>query len=107
MERPLLLRAVNAVDRAVGGPLEALTDSRGFVSVVVLAMRLERKAEGAFERRTRSVLHFWNVPAQTDIKRLTRQVSTLGSEVRALAAQIQDERESAVERAADRDAGGA
>jgi hypothetical protein len=104
-DRPLLLRAANAVDRRVGGPLESLADHKRFVDVVTLTLRLEHAAQGAFERRTRKFLHFWNVPAQTDIKRLTRQVSVLGSEVRALAAQLQDERDlardGAQEQAAD------
>jgi hypothetical protein len=104
-DRPLLLRAANAVDRAVGKPLESLADSRGFVDVVTLAMRAERAAQGAFERRTRSLLHFWNVPAGTDIKRLTLQVAALGSEIRDLAAQLEDQLELAREQAREREKG--
>jgi hypothetical protein len=82
-----------------------VADSRGFVDVVTLAMRLERAAQGVFERRTRSFLHFWNVPAGTDIKRLTLQISALGTDVREMQAQLQDELERLREQAREREKG--
>jgi hypothetical protein len=91
---PVWRRVFDRAERAVGRPLEDVVASRRFSDVLALGLRAEGALRGLFERQTRTVLHFWNMPARTDVARLNRQVATLTNEVRALAARLDDERES-------------
>jgi hypothetical protein len=90
---PLWRRAFDRAERAVGRPLEEAVASRRVGDLVALGFRAEGAIQGLFERQTRTVLHFWNMPARTDVARLNRQVAMLTGEVRALAARLDDERE--------------
>lgn len=92
---PLWRRAVDRAERAVGGPLEDAVASRRAGELLALGLRLEGALQGLFERQTRTVLHFWNIPARSDVARLNRQVAALAAEVRTLAARLEEERERA------------
>lgn len=88
---PLWRRAFDSAERAVGRPLEEAVASRQVSDLFTVGFRVEGAVKGLFERQTRSVLHFWNMPARTDVARLNRQVATLTTEVRALAARLDEE----------------
>jgi hypothetical protein len=92
---PLWWRAFDRAERAIGRPLEDAVASRHAGDLLALGLRLEGALQGLFERQTRTVLHFWNIPARSDVARLNRQVATLAAEVRALAARLEEERERA------------
>jgi hypothetical protein len=89
---PLWRRAFDRAERAVGRPLEDAVASRRVADLIALGFRAEGAMQGLFERQTRTVLHFWNMPARSDVARLNRQVAALTSEVRSLAARLDDER---------------
>ena len=90
--RPLWRRGFDRAERAVGRPLEGLVATRPFNDALVLTFRVQGAVTGLFERQTRAVLHFWNLPTRRDVSRLTRQVGALTAEVRELAAQLEDQR---------------
>lgn len=91
---PLLRRAFDRAERLVGGPLEDMTATREFADLLTGVIRLQGALYDAYERRGRAALHFLNLPALSDIRRLNRQVITLTREVRELGARLDEEREA-------------
>ncbi len=89
---PLWRRAFDKVERTVGEPLEEAVASRHMAQLFTVGLRLEGALQGIFERQTRTVLHFWNLPTRSDVARLNRQVAALAAEVRELAAELEQER---------------
>lgn len=86
--RPLWRRAFDRGERAVGEPLEGLVATRRFNDLLVLSFRAQAALHSLFDRQTGALLHFWNLPTRRDVRRLHREVGTLTSEVRDLAAQL-------------------
>jgi hypothetical protein len=76
----------------VGRPLEDLAATNRFNRLLLNTARAQAVALRAFERQTRSVLHLWNLPARSDIKRLQRQVGALSAEVQELTVRLEEER---------------
>ncbi len=88
MSTPLWRQAFDAVDRRVAGPVDAVVRSDLFSDAVAVGMRVGRRAQSEVERRTRRALHLVNVPAATDVKRVSEQLAALHREVRALQRQM-------------------
>ena len=63
MSRPLWLKAVHKVERAIGEPVESAVHSDTYFDAVAELMRLRRKAIGAVEGVSRRCLHLLNLPA--------------------------------------------
>lgn len=91
--KPLWRQAFDRTERTVGRPLERLVTTRRFNDALVVTVRLQGALVGAFERQTRTVLHFWNMPARSDVRRLSRQVATLTGEVRTLSARLDEQQQ--------------
>ena len=83
-------RAFDRVERAIGEPLEQAVASPTYVEVALFGMRVQRKVVGTALRATGgavgTVLRAANIPTRDDVRRLSRQVTVLTGEVRALAA---------------------
>lgn len=88
--KPPWWRAFDRVERAIGKPLEEAADSNAYVNVMVMGMRVQRVVAGSAARAVGgavgSVLRVANIPTRSDIRGLSRQMTTLTGEVRALAA---------------------
>jgi CRISPR/Cas system Type II protein with McrA/HNH and RuvC-like nuclease domain len=82
--KPLWRQLFDAVDRRVAGPVEAGTRSDAFGDFVAVSWRLSRRMQREIERRSRRVLHLMNLPAATDVRRLSEQVAALQRELREL-----------------------
>jgi hypothetical protein len=96
---PLWRQGFDLAERAVGKRLEDLVSTRTFSDALVLVFRGQNVVYGVFERQTRATLHFWNMPARTDIGKLRRQVGELTAEVQRVAATL--EAEQAARRSAE------
>jgi polyhydroxyalkanoate synthesis regulator phasin len=83
-DKPLWRRTFDTVDRRIAGPAEAAARSDVFGDVLTLGLRLRRRAQREVEKRTRRALHLVNLPAATDVRRLSEQVAALRREVREL-----------------------
>lgn len=94
--KPPWWRAFDRVERAVGKPLEEAVASPTYVDVMLLGMRVQRKVTGVVLRgaggAVGTVLHVANIPTRDDIRRLSRQMTVLTGEVRALAAAQEETR---------------
>ncbi len=89
MSTPLWRQAFDAAERRVAGPVDQLVRSELFSDAVALGLRAGRGAQREVERRTRRALHLVNVPAATDVKRISEQLAALHREVRALQRQVE------------------
>jgi|tagenome__1003787_1003787.scaffolds.fasta_scaffold20987809_9 hypothetical protein len=89
MSKPPWWRAFDKVERAVGEPLEELVASPTYIDVMVAGMKVQRAIGRAVFRRAggavETLLHVVQVPSRGDIRRLNQQISSLATEVRALA----------------------
>jgi hypothetical protein len=88
--RPLWREGFDRAERLLGGRLEELVGTRAFNDLLVLAFRGQNMVYGLFERQTRAVLHFWNMPTRSDVVRMRQQVSALTAEVQKLADRLEE-----------------
>jgi hypothetical protein len=89
--RPLWRQAFDRAERAVGRPLEHVVAGRTFNDVFVLTFRAQGALYRGFQGQTRAVLHFWNLPARSDVTRLQRQVGALSAAIQELSARLEDQ----------------
>jgi polyhydroxyalkanoate synthesis regulator phasin len=82
--KPLWRQAFDAIDQRVAGPAERAAGSEAFGDALTLALRLRKRVQAGVERRSRRALHLLNLPAASDVKRLSEQVAALRREVREL-----------------------
>jgi hypothetical protein len=72
----------------VGPRLKVFVNSEPFAVAVGLVTRADHAIRVRSERATRRVLHFWNLPAGSDVTRLLNEIGKLQQEVRALTRQL-------------------
>jgi hypothetical protein len=89
-QRPLWRKAFDSVERAIAPGLESTVRSEGFADVATVAMRVRADVSRGAERAMRRALHFWNLPAGSDVKRLSEQVASVERRVRDLAKRFDD-----------------
>lgn len=82
--KPLWRQVFDAVDRRVAGPVEAGARSDAFGDLVAVGWRLSHRIRRELERPSRLALHLLNLPAATDVRRLSEQVAALQRELREL-----------------------
>jgi hypothetical protein len=86
--QPAWRRAFDKLERTVGEPLEDAVASQRYVDLVVKATKAQlafnRIVKRAVDDQIARALHLFNVPAYSDMRRLSRQLTTLTAEVRAL-----------------------
>lgn len=94
--KPFLRQVFDKVERAVGGPLEQLVASKSYTDVILTINQLQKAiggpvagaASGAMEK----VLHAVQLPTRSDVRRLSRQLVELATELRAVSAKLQEAR---------------
>jgi hypothetical protein len=89
---PLWRRAFDAIERPLGDALASGGRSETFADAVSLGLHLRRRVEREVERRTRRALHMVNLPAASDVRGLTKQVTELQRQVRALSHELEEAR---------------
>src|SRR3954468_2862506 len=75
--KPLWLRTVLRLERAVGGPVESAVRSDAYFGTVATVSRVRRKAINTVEGVSRRGLHLFNLPAGTDVRRMREQLSRM------------------------------
>src|SRR5690242_8882722 len=89
MAKPLWRQGFDAVERRVAGPTESAVRSDVFNDALALTFRLQRRVQREVERRTRRALHSVNLPAASDVKRVSEQVAALERQVRSLQRELE------------------
>jgi hypothetical protein len=82
--KPLWRQLFDAVEHRVAEPIEAGTRSDVFGDLLAVGWHLSRRMQHEFEAHSRRLLHVLNLPAATDVRRLSEQVAALRREIRSL-----------------------
>jgi hypothetical protein len=81
-------RAFDRVERKVGKPLEDAVASSAYMEVMVRGMKVQRAVGGAVGRvaagAVGKALRVAQLPTRSDVRRISREITALTSEVRAL-----------------------
>jgi hypothetical protein len=88
--RPLWRQGFDEVDRRLSPRVEHIVHSEQFADATVVASRLQSQLRRRTERALRQGWHFWNLPAGSDVKRLSDQVASLERRVRDLSKQLEE-----------------
>jgi hypothetical protein len=75
--RPLWLRVVLRLERAVGEPIESAVRSDTYFDLVSTTTRVRKGVTGAAEGVSRRCLHLLNLPAGSDIRRMRQQLARM------------------------------
>jgi hypothetical protein len=89
-QRPLWRKAFDSVERAIAPGLESTVRSEGFADVATVLMRMQAAMTRSTERAMRRALHMWNLPAGSDVKRVSEQIASLERRIRDLAKRVED-----------------
>jgi hypothetical protein len=64
--------------------------TRTFADVLVFSLRVQRALWRSLERGSRTALHVVNLPARSDVDRLSRQVAAMRRELRDVSMRLDD-----------------
>ena len=84
------LQAVQRFERAIGEPVEAFVRSDAYFDFMTQANRARTRFTGVFEEASEALLHLFNVPAASDIRRLREQLSRVERQLNQVAKAIAD-----------------
>jgi hypothetical protein len=90
-DQPFLRRVFDRAERAIGKPLEDAVESPKLTDAYLARKSIERTLRSALDRPTGAFLHFINIPARSDVRRVNRQIAALTEEVRSLSARLEEQ----------------
>jgi hypothetical protein len=76
-QQPLWLQAVHRLERAIGEPVEAAVRTDTYFDLVTKATRATSMARRTVVGTSTRVLHLFNLPADSDVRRLREQLSRM------------------------------
>ena len=88
MKIPSLVEAYGAVQGRLEPRLQEVIENSSFAQVTALVRQTQTAVGHAIDGVNSRVLHAFNLPAGTDVKRLRRQIGDLDHEVRILRLQL-------------------
>jgi hypothetical protein len=88
--KPLWLRTVLRVERAIGGPVESVVRSDRYFDTVAKVSRVKRKTVNTVEGVSRRGLHLLNLPAGTDVRRVREQLMRVERRLDQLSHEVAD-----------------
>lgn len=74
----------NEWESAVAPGLQQFAASDGFRDFMAASAKVSSAFAAEFERASRRWLHFWNLPAATDVRKLRQQVAAVDRELKGL-----------------------
>lgn len=86
-----LMNTFRRAERLVGRPLERAVQSDAAIDAMIRMNALQGDVQRQVERVLRAYLHLFNVPALTDVRRLSRQMSYLERRVRELSRELDEQ----------------
>ena len=98
-DTPFWLDAVQKFERAIGEPLEAFVRSDAYFDLMTQANRARARFTRLYERAGEEWLHFFNMPAASDIRRLREQLSRVERQLNQVAKEVADLEEERAEAA--------
>lgn len=99
--KPTARRVFDKAERTIGEPLEELVQSKTFTEALGIALKLQRRVNGALfgvaAGAVERVLHTAQIPTRSDVRNLNRQIVELTAEVRTLSQKLHEARREARE----------
>lgn len=74
---PLWLQAVHRLERAVGEPIESAVRTDTYFDLVTKATRATKRARRTVVGTSTRVLHLFNLPADSDVRRMREQLARM------------------------------
>jgi hypothetical protein len=74
----------DAIERPLAAASESWVQSRTFMDLAAVTIRVQRRLAADSQRMTERWLHAWGMPARGDLLRLMNQVASLERQVRDL-----------------------
>lgn len=84
--RPL----VEAIDKRITPPANALVRTNVFADAVAIGTRYEARLRRRVEAQTSWVLHQYNLPSATDVRRMRAQLAALEARLRDMDERLED-----------------
>ena len=82
-------QAFDALERPLAAASESWVQSKTFMDLAVVGVRMQRRLAADSQRMTEQWLHAWGMPARGDLFRLMNQVASLERQVRDLERELQ------------------
>ena len=89
MSEPVWKKAFDTVERSSGPALTKLLSNPDVLEAITLAAAVQRRAKSDLAEFARRGLHLFNLPAGTDISKVSHQVAGLEREIRQLNRRIE------------------
>lgn len=83
---------VDGIDRRVTPPANHLVRTNAFADTVALVTRLEVRLRRRIERQSTWLLHQYNLPTATDVRKMRAQIAAVEAQLRDIAERMEDER---------------
>jgi uncharacterized membrane protein YccC len=93
------LELVQRWERAIGEPIEGFVRSDAYFDLMTQVNRARGRLARSFEDVAAEWLHFFNIPAASDVRRLREQLSRLERQVNSIAKDLADWEEARQEQA--------
>ena len=77
-------RAFDTFERPLGAASESWVQSKAFMDLAAVTVRMQRRLAADGQRMTEQWLHAWGMPARGDLSKLMNQVAGLERQVRDL-----------------------
>lgn len=104
MNVPTVRSAYDAIERMLAPRLEALVRTQQYAQVTALLAGARSSISAQVSSMAACLLHAYNLPASTDISRLSRQLGELDREVRQLRLELAAYAENRRKKPSDADA---
>jgi len=82
-------QAFDAIERPLAAAAESWVQSKTFMDLAAMTIRMERRLTADGQRVTEQWLHAWGMPARSDLFTLMNQVASLERRVRDLDRELQ------------------
>lgn len=83
-------QAFDAMERPLAAASESWVQSKTFMDLAAVTIRMQRRLTADGQRMTGQWLHAWGMPARGDLFRLTNQVAGLERQVRDLERELRE-----------------
>jgi hypothetical protein len=95
--QPLWVRLVHDLERAIAAPVEAAVRSDEYFDLVAQLNRTRARVTKTAERVSEEMLHLFNLPAATDLRRVREQLTRVERRLNNLAKSLDDSDEASEE----------
>jgi hypothetical protein len=100
--KPLWLKVVHRLERAIGEPVEAAVRTDTYFDAVATATRATAAMKRTAEAVSRRALHLVNLPAGSDLRRMREQLSRMERRLNALSEEVAERDAAPRQRSATR-----